>query len=617
VVAWRQLTETSLAPVQTSASEGHSWRPAVALDGAGDPWVVADAWQDGSYDIVAIHPRHGRLTVAGGGQLQARVSVAGDGRDGVWVAWEEGRKQWGGPFRSINLMWNNVTDLKGPLHTFRRIRVAHIDAMGRVRVPADAFPMPMLVKARRRPRRSPGVRDVGVFYERPELAVDGRGRPWVAYRHFANLQAGTRAKLRQYVEEGWRVYARVLTDEGWSGPFAFAEHQRDGMQRLSVSPTGNGIALAWTVGRTDRREQAASGGGVVHGRASLDGGGPPTQLAVAGRDTAAAAPSPQRTWPPVRVGERDYQAYFGDLHRHTDLSYCFPFYDGSVEDAYRYALDAARLDFLGITDHTLDIARGDVRSRIWWRSVKEADRHRIAGEFATYYAYERSHVDTDHNVISLSPEWLRPPEPPIADLWSEIEDNDTFTIPHTPLTQPLWEHHDDGKRPLVEVYQGFRQLTSFSRVHDGLRKGFHLGFIASSDHLSTNGSFVGVWSEEPGREPIFRSMQARRTFGATARIRILLRAGSRFMGERIRANGPVQLTLELDGTAPFERIEVWLDGALERVLPAGNAKIRHEWTQEEFPPGKEHWIYVRAVQEDRNRVWSSPLWIATSNGAPG
>jgi hypothetical protein len=56
------------------------------------------------------------------------------------------------------------------------------------------------------------------------------------------------------------------------------------------------------------------------------------------------------------VGGEELRLYFGDLHRHTDLSLCFPFFDGSLDDAYRYGIEVARLDFLGVTDHTRDLA---------------------------------------------------------------------------------------------------------------------------------------------------------------------------------------------------------------------------------------------------------------------
>ena len=68
--------------------------------------------------------------------------------------------------------------------------------------------------------------------------------------------------------------------------------------------------------------------------------------------------------------------YFGDLHRHTNISRCAPTIDGSLTDAHRYALDAVELDFLAITDHTRDVGPLD-----WWRTQQAADLFHIPGRY--------------------------------------------------------------------------------------------------------------------------------------------------------------------------------------------------------------------------------------------
>ena len=66
-------------------------------------------------------------------------------------------------------------------------------------------------------------------------------------------------------------------------------------------------------------------------------------------------PAPTIDWTITRGGE-EFQVYFGDLHRHTNISRCMPTLDGCLTDAHRYALDAVEYDFLAITDHTRDVA---------------------------------------------------------------------------------------------------------------------------------------------------------------------------------------------------------------------------------------------------------------------
>ena len=305
----------------------------------------------------------------------------------------------------------------------------------------------------------------------------------------------------------------------------------------------------------------------------------------------------------------DSWLFFGDQHRQTDLSLCFPFLDGSVEDAYRYATEVARLDFLGITDHTRDVDRGDVQSQLWWRCAKEVGRHSLGGSFFPYFAFERSHRDTDHNVISLRSDVLRNFPPPLPDYWSEIG-GDTFTIPHNPLIGRLWEHHDDAKRPLLEIYQGCRDASLQEGAHRGLDRGYHLGFIASSDHLSTGASFACVWAPRADREAIFRSMKARRTYAATDRIRLVFRSGGHWMGERFASDSAPSFQVEVQGTAALDRMDCYWDGELaeSRADLGGGVELKTTWSPR-FELTGEHYAYVHVVQADGNQAWSSPIWV--------
>src|SRR5262249_59249733 len=52
----------------------------------------------------------------------------------------------------------------------------------------------------------------------------------------------------------------------------------------------------------------------------------------------------------LTVGGRTYKIVRGDLHRHTEISMDGAI-DGSLYDLYRYALNAANLDFIAVTDH--------------------------------------------------------------------------------------------------------------------------------------------------------------------------------------------------------------------------------------------------------------------------
>ena len=600
-----------------SASPRGDWSPSVAVGPDGAVCVAWDGHGGGSFDVFARWrtgsdegewgPVH---AVARGPAFQGRPQLAADSGGRTWLLWEEGAEGWGAPYRSVEGLWNNATDASGPVHRLRRLRLGVLGRDGALAAPREPLPMPSLDRARTRTDARPGVRDLGVFYERGELCVDGRDRPWVVYRHYDEPQLGRAEPVVHHVEEGWRLYARCLGAEGWSELTGFDVPQRDGLQRLAAAAGADGVHAAWTTGRTDRREDPRPRG-VAFARAAEPRGERPGDALLAAPAPAGAPelePLPART-EAAEVGGERYELFFGDLHRHTDLSLCFPFLDGSVEDAYRYATEVARLDFLGITDHTRDVDRGDVQSQLWWRCAKEVGRHSLGGSFFPYFAFERSHRDTDHNVISLRSDVLRNFPPPLPDYWSEIG-GDTFTIPHNPLIGRLWEHHDDAKRPLLEIYQGCRDASLQEGAHRGLDRGYHLGFIASSDHLSTGASFACVWAPRADREAIFRSMKARRTYAATDRIRLVFRSGGHWMGERFASDSAPSFQVEVQGTAALDRMDCYWDGELaeSRADLGGGVELKTTWSPR-FELTGEHYAYVHVVQADGNQAWSSPIWV--------
>jgi hypothetical protein len=485
------------------------------------------------------------------------------------------------------------------------LHVARLDADGSVRRLATPLPMPALTKARQREGRWPGVAEVGAFYERAKLAFDGAGRLWVVYRHQYVPWLGV--KHLHHLDEGWNLYARYLEGDRWSKLYRFTIGQDDGMQRLSISPQKDGIALAWTAGRTDRRESDRPRG-VAVATLNVPGGVAARPALVKVQSTGSPRDAIERpTTPSATVGGRRYDLYFGDLHRHTDLSLCFVPADGTIDDAYRFAIDAASFDFFGITDHTRDIALGDGLSQLWWRCRKQVTRYHLPPRFVPFFSYERSRGDTDHNVISLRPDMLRPHTYPLPEFWRELDD-DTFTIPHQPFNRVLWETHDNARRPLLEIFQGCRDVVVDADAHAGLDRGYLFGFIASSDHLSTHASYACVWAERRERESIFRAMQARRTFGATDRIMLLVRAGDHWMGERFTAKVHPTLTIQAEGTAAIETVDIFIDGKLHHTLRPGRQLIDLTYRPESLGTAN-HYIYVRLQQTDGHQAWASPMWV--------
>ena len=72
----------------------------------------------------------------------------------------------------------------------------------------------------------------------------------------------------------------------------------------------------------------------------------------------------------IEAGGKKYQLLRGEFHRHTEISWDGgP--DGSLEDMFRYAIDAAAMDWIGNGDHD----NGAGREYSWWLMQKFTDAY--------------------------------------------------------------------------------------------------------------------------------------------------------------------------------------------------------------------------------------------------
>jgi hypothetical protein len=180
------------------------------------------------------------------------------------------------------------------------------------------------------------------------------------------------------------------------------------------------------------------------------------------------------------VGGERWKIVRGDLHRHTETSMDGAT-DGTLYDAYRYALNAAQLDFLGVSDHNygqwLDTdepedPQSDSEFQ-FWRAQKLADLFYVPGRFTPLYGYERTtnfplgHRNIFHatrGVFSLKVPKLNVRErPELLDvdppnLWAYLRRTGGIGIPHTSGTTmgTNWQRRDDEVIPVTEIYQGDR-----------------------------------------------------------------------------------------------------------------------------------------------------------------
>jgi hypothetical protein len=612
--------EVSEQKILSNNSRG-DWVPRIATNEQGNSFVAWDSYDGQSFNVLGCWvDKKGSdpFALADGPLAQFRADIIFVGEK-LFVLWEEAAANWGKDYDGGFGQWTNIEDHYGPLHKFRLLRVAEV-VDGQAVELQNSLPHALLNHAAVQKDQRDNLEQLGVFYERGQFVKDGQGRLWLVHRSFHAPHVRTTKSVAHHIESGWQVQARCFDGEKWSKLHSFEHPQRDGLQRMSVTPTPHGFAITYTTGRT-HRDAPSEHRGLFYGTAAME------SFKAEKKQVSLPVTKPSKlvqTREPTilreataMIGGQSYQLSFGDLHRHTDLSLCFPFFDGTYDDQFRYIIEVVEHDFVGITDHARDLSNGEVDSLVWRRSVKEVTRHRLKGRFIPYFSYERSQRQTDHNVISLRDDLLRPFQPHLREFWKEIDD-DTFTIPHNTgkspaMVQALWSIHDNEKRPLMEIFQGCRSNADnnmAAMVRLGYSKGYRFGLIASSDHLSTHRSYACVWSPQRERESIFRSLQARRTYGATDRIGLAFRYGQNWMGEEVKYRKGDSLFVEIAATGPVREVRVIKNGKPWKTFnPAEQSPIFKQSMVPDPLEGREDYYFVELEQSDGNRAWASPIWI--------
>jgi hypothetical protein len=702
------------APARVSNFHGNEWEPAISAGANGQVAVAWDTFDKGDYDIyVATREGKGKSlgkpeAVAASLAFEVRPSLAYDKDSRLWIAYEYSGDLWGKDFGALKK--------KGiPLYqTGRALHMKVRDSKGAWFAPADvmdAMPddTPLARGNARRPRaavanqgRSP-IQSIAPTY--PRLASDPEGQVWLTFRG----KPGT--NWRVGVGSVWCEYVTKLGAEGWADA-VWVPHSNNildnrpavvslaGNQLLAVfSGDGRGEidpldaedshlpgnsddadvapknpAAAADAPRRQRRADAVDPNNNVM-YATIDGAqfqsaaGAPVlkpidaeKPAQPAQDIAEERGDVQRMRDyRVKLGDESLRIWRGEFHRHTELSPDGGG-DGGLLDMWRYAIDAAAMDWIGDGDHDF----GNGREYSWWTTQKCVTLFTLPGSFVPIYSYERSvrYPEGHRNCMfarrgirslprmPISAESDEGPAPDTNLLYMYLHFFDGLCASHTSATDmgTDWRNNDPEVEPFVEIYQGDRnnyerpdaprsavteaklkQSTPEKESLGGWRpkgfvnlallKGYRLAFECSSDHISTHLSYCNVFVTEPTREGLLDAIRKRRVYGATdnivADVRCKADGKEHFMGEEFSMNGAPTLDIHLIGAKKIAKVTIIKDDVEVYTSEPKQQDVHFQWTDPKPTKGKTSYYYVRGEQEvdfegttAGELVWASPMWIS-------
>lgn len=623
--------------IKISRSVANDWEPAVALDGTGTAWISWDSYHAGNYDVFVAsfdgQEAGDPVAITSGPEAEFHSSLTVDSSDRVWVAYDTARENWGKDYSTSS----GVEGSEG-LHARRGLGV-RVYANGRVLEPTADIRNILTGRMSR-------------FAELPAVAIDGGGSVWVVFRHWTILKP----------HEMYHVYATRLSEQGWTTPVLMKNSSGRNTQRTAVGTGPDGaIHLAYSSDLRSPENLPADQMHALHYNvytASLEksDSAEPTLSEVEVQSPRAGFEHRARAR--MTASGTTYSLLLGDCHRHTDVR-GHSAVDGSIEDTYRYALDAAKMDFVGPSDHN-EVLGGrwpdSLRDYQWWYAQKLVDLYTHAPKFWGIYTYEHSmqRPGGHRNVLYLKrggplrpidrEKGLEAPDnaPPV--MWAWMRDNvltqagqKTVIVPHTFAAGPLadWNWTPSPIDCLLEIYQGAR--GSYERwqapegekrggtqtddpghfAQDALNKGHRYGFVSFSDHRSTHNSWAAIWAEDTTREALFDAMLARRTFAASDEIYVKATADGHMVGEEFSASvsSPPEIVVDVEAQDEILRVDVVKNGEYVFTHQPGGRALSLTYKDTEAEPG-ESYYYVRVFQRDTEKpdgdpeiAWTSPFFV--------
>ena len=324
--------------------------------------------------------------------------------------------------------------------------------------------------------------------------------------------------------------------------------------------------------------------------------------------------------------------FWGEIHGHSEQS------DGSGDFAgiYEHARDEGALDFAASGDHACYFSDNEWQ---WMQDVTASFNE--GGRFATLIGYEwagqqgHRNVYTDKDRLELF-RGMYPGTRRLDAVYDHFDGReDVVAGPHVHHTRDFFAFHNPAVQRFLEIcsmWGVFEELV-FDAVARGARIGFtgggdchegHCGFsVEDPDRQGTRGhTFAPGLRYKCGmtaallpaldRRELLQALRSHRIY-ATTGARMLLDfsvADVDMGGEGVTRTAPVVEGV-VHCASPIDRTDVVRDGEVAMSVAGSGCDAHVTWTDADVAPG-EHWYVLKAVQDDGEVGWSSPVWMTVS-----
>lgn len=161
--------------------------------------------------------------------------------------------------------------------------------------------------------------------------------------------------------------------------------------------------------------------------------------------------------------------------------------------------------------------------------------------------------------------------PHVRDLHNYYRSTDTIITPHVGGQHADLQYHDPDLEPALEITSTHGTFEWF--LEESLTNGYEMGFLGGNDcHTGrpgddhpghqerrySKGGITGTYAKELTLPGILEAIKARRVYATTgAKIRALMHVDDHFIGEKYVASTAPTINVEVNGTSPLEKIELY------------------------------------------------------------
>ncbi|MBO5968135.1 MAG: CehA/McbA family metallohydrolase [Clostridia bacterium] len=304
--------------------------------------------------------------------------------------------------------------------------------------------------------------------------------------------------------------------------------------------------------------------------------------------------------------------YTGELHGHTLDSDG----KGTIEEAYAYARDVAKLDYFSITDHS-NYFQGDTYQVT---HVNNAESFNEPGEFVALYGFEQTYSAATYyghlNTINYGKFTTR--STLLEDYYTAMTEGDSAIVMFNHpgykwgnfCEYEFWTEEFDKVVNLSEIKgKGYDIEYALS-----LTKGWHLSPVYNEDNHQKGWGNVSeycgyVLAPALTRQNIVEAFQKNRTYTTTDKsLKIYYKINDEWMGARLQNPDKLKVSITLSTEKPVGLGTVSLIGEDNIVVAKQNLGRTKKYTWEfEIDPDYDYY-YVK-VSCDTTWCVTAPIWI--------